>query len=72
MRKNSTSFDISKHHIHVEFIVTDINNLRYSVAGILDTGAPSTEFSDQFLAHTGFLDIKNESNYLPSLSVACP
>ncbi len=28
----------------------------YSVAGILDTGAPSTEFSDQFLLHTGFLD----------------
>jgi len=64
MPKNSTSFDISRHHIHVEFIVADINNVRYSVAGILDAGAPNTEFSDQFLLHMGFFDIKNENTKL--------
>jgi hypothetical protein len=32
----------------------------YSVAGILDTGAPHTEFSDQFLLYAGFLESKRE------------
>ena len=59
MREHSTSFDTSKHHIHLEFIVTDSNGIWHSVAGILDTGAPRTEFSDHFLMHTGFIDAKN-------------
>ncbi len=33
----------------------------HSVAGILDTGAPRTEFSDQFLVHTGFMNSTNEN-----------
>jgi len=61
MPKNSTSFDTGKHHIHLEFIVTDLNGIWHSVAEILDTGAPRTEFYDQFLMHTGFIDIKNEN-----------
>lgn len=64
MRENSTSFDTSKHHIHLEFIVMDVNDVWHSVAGILDTGAPRTEFSDQFLVHTGFLDARNENTSL--------
>lgn len=64
MLKNSTSFDVSRHHIHLEFVVTGVNNIWHSVAGILDTGAPRTEFSDQFLMHTGFLDIKNKNTKL--------
>jgi len=61
MPENSTSFDTGKHHIHLELIVTDLNGIWHSVAGILDTGAPRTEFSDQFLMHAGFIDIKNEN-----------
>ena len=56
MQEHITSFDISKHHIHLEFTIAGSNGILHSVAGILDTGAPSTEFSDQFLAHTGLLD----------------
>lgn len=61
MQENKTSFDTGQHHIHLEFTVADLNGTCYSVAGILDTGAPRTEFSDQFLMHTGFLDAKNEN-----------
>ncbi len=61
MRDHRTSFDINSHHIHLEFVLTASNGVPYSVAGILDTGAPSTEFSDQFLLHTGFLD-RTEQN----------
>ncbi len=60
MQENNTSFDTGKHHIHLEFTVTDLNDIWCSVAGILDTGAPRTEFSDQFLMHAGFLDTKSE------------
>ena len=60
MPENKTSFDTDKHHIHLEFIITDLNDIWHSVAGILDTGAPRTEFSDHFLIYTGFLDTKNE------------
>ena len=56
MQEHITSFDISKHHIHIELTITGPNGMLHSVAGILDTGAPRTEFSDQFLVHTGFLD----------------
>ncbi len=60
MQENITSFDTNKHHIHIEFMVTDPKGILHSVAGILDTGAPRTEFSDQFLMYMGFLDARNE------------
>ena len=43
-----TSFDKTAHHIYVEFFVTVPGGLKHNVIGILDTGAPRTEFSDQF------------------------
>lgn len=55
MPKFITKFDTNLHHIYIEFFITDENFNRYSVAGILDTGAPRTEFSDRFLKHTGML-----------------
>jgi hypothetical protein len=61
MRENITSFDTSRHHIYLEFGVTDSSGVLHSVAGILDTGAPRTEFSDQFLKYAGFLNDKNEN-----------
>ncbi|RKZ80968.1 MAG: hypothetical protein DRR19_22845 [Candidatus Parabeggiatoa sp. nov. 1] len=41
-------------------IVTNPKGIVYNVAGILDTGAPRTEFSDPFLVHSGFLETKSE------------
>jgi hypothetical protein len=60
MQENNTSFDIHKNHIHLDFFIQDLNGVKHSVAGILDTGAPRTEFSDDFLIHTGFINTKNE------------
>jgi hypothetical protein len=48
-------FDTARHHIHLELTVVK-NDVEYSVDAILDTGAPITEFSDQFLVFTGFMD----------------
>lgn len=60
MQKNNTSFDINKNHIYLDFFIQDLKGVKHSVRGILDTGAPRTEFSDDFLIHTGFIDTKNE------------
>ena len=60
MQKNSTSFNIDKHHIYLDFFIQDLNGIQHSVRGILDTGAPRTEFSDDFLIHIGFIDAKDE------------
>jgi hypothetical protein len=67
MGKTETSFDTNKHHINIEFIVTDPKGLTHSVAGILDTGAPKTEFSDQFLIHAGFIDSVSPPKIKPGL-----
>ena len=64
MQENSTCFDTKKHHIHLEFTVMNTTGIWYSVAGILDTGAPKTEFSDQFLMYAGFLNATNEDTKL--------
>ena len=59
MRATETFFDIERHHIHLELTVFN-NGIEYSVDAILDTGAPITEFSDQFLMFTGFIDSVKE------------
>ncbi|MCP4416838.1 MAG: hypothetical protein GY805_09460, partial [Chloroflexi bacterium] len=52
----------------MELVVTDTNGMLHSIAAILDTGAPATEFSDQFLTYAGFLDATNENiNVKPGL-----
>jgi len=61
MRITETVFDIERHHIHLEVIVINEKGIEYSVDAILDTGAPRTEFSDQFLMFTGFIDFIDES-----------
>ncbi len=57
MRK-ITTFDSRLPHIHIEFGITDLEGSRISVSGILDTGAPRTEFSDEFLLNAGLLKSK--------------
>ncbi len=66
MQENITSYDTNKHHIYVDMIVTNPKGVVYSIAGILDTGAPRTELSDHFLVHAGFLEMESESICLKS------
>jgi hypothetical protein len=70
MQENITSYDTNKHHIYIDVTVTNPKGIVYSVAGILDTGAPRTEFSDRFLVHSGFLETKSETvNLKPGLQI---
>ena len=65
MPKHITAFDTRLHHIHVEFLITNPGGITHSVAGILDTGAPRTEFSDQFLMYAGCLESTRASVMIP-------
>ncbi len=65
MPRHITSFDTEQHHIHLEFFITTPQGIRHSVAGILDTGAPNTEFSDQFLVLTGCLESRRGDQRIP-------
>lgn len=56
MPATETAFDVQRHHIHLDLIVLNNKGVEYSVDAILDTGAPATEFSDNFLFFTQFLD----------------
>ncbi|OQY46359.1 MAG: hypothetical protein DRR08_33865 [Candidatus Parabeggiatoa sp. nov. 2] len=70
MQENITSFDINQHHIHIDMIVTNPFSIVYNVAGILDTGAPRTEFDDNFFVHTGFLETQSEKvSFKPGLQI---
>lgn len=57
-----TPFDTNKHHIHIDFIVTNIQkNTKHNFDGILDCGAPRTEFADIVLCQIGLINApKNE------------
>jgi hypothetical protein len=68
MPENLTSYDTNQPHIYIELLVTNPTGIIYSVAGILDTGAPYTEFADDFLVYAGFLDHKGDQiNLKPGL-----
>ncbi len=55
-----TPFDTSQHHIHTEFYVTDQSGRRLRFDGVIDTGAPWTEFSDEFLARAGLVKLSDD------------
>ncbi len=56
MQRTITLFDTKQHHIHTTFFVTHPETgTRHSFDGIIDTGAPHTEFSDVVLARAGFI-----------------
>jgi len=61
MRIIETLFDTDRHHIHLEITVKNLDEIEYSLNAILDTGAPVTEFSDQFLSFTGFISSPDKS-----------
>ncbi len=56
MYKTMFPFDSQKHHIYLEFAISDQNRFARYGLGILDTGAPRTEFSDIFINHIGLLE----------------
>ncbi len=65
MQITKTTFDINRHHIHLECAITDNEGIKHSFNGILDSGAPRTEFSDLFLLHTGLLTQHNPQVDIP-------
>lgn len=52
---NITLFDPREHHIRLVGRMRTAGGLDYEYRAILDTGAPFTEFSDQFLCAAGAL-----------------
>ncbi len=61
MPKLLIPFDSSRHHIYVEFELLDSKGIIRKGRGILDTGAPRTEFADSYLSHLGILEIENNA-----------
>ena len=59
MQITKTTFDTTRHHIHLECAIINNEGIKHSFNGILDSGAPRTEFSDLFLLHTGLLTSPN-------------
>lgn len=62
MSKLLIPFDSSRHHIYVEFELLDDKGIVRKGRGILDTGAPRTEFAGSYLSHLGILDIGHNAD----------
>jgi hypothetical protein len=65
MSKLLIPFDTKRHHIYVEFEIIDHKGIIRNGVGILDTGAPRTEFSDLFLSHAEMFDMHQSEIDLP-------
>ncbi len=52
---NITVFDSNSHHIRLVGAMKTPSGVEYEFRAILDTGAPNTEFSDQFLSVVGLI-----------------
>lgn len=53
---NLTKFDPKKRYIFLTISVSDKKGVLQDFYALLDTGAPTTEFSDEALQYLGFLD----------------
>lgn len=63
-----TVFNRQKPHIHIPIFLTIKTGEQFKLRGILDTGAPATELSDQFLHHSGIMESqKKEITLKPGL-----
>ncbi|OGQ22866.1 MAG: hypothetical protein A3I05_01710 [Deltaproteobacteria bacterium RIFCSPLOWO2_02_FULL_44_10] len=60
MPSTITTFNTKKHHIHIEFYVFDRSGIKRALDGVIDTGAPRTEFSDEFLEYANFIESSNK------------
>jgi hypothetical protein len=61
---NITVFDPDSHHIRLVGAMKTRSGSDYEFRAILDTGAPNTEFSDQFLSVVGLIE---ENGSKPSI-----
>lgn len=53
---NFTKFDPRQRYLTLSIFVSDNSGEKHLMKALLDTGAPSTEFSDEALEFLGFLD----------------
>jgi len=60
--QSTTTFDTKEHHIYVASYIVDWHGVTHAFRGILDTGAPVTEFSDEFLSAIGLLKSANRKS----------
>ena len=58
---NITAFDPHEHHIRLVGSMKTSDDVEYEFRAILDTGAPWTEFSDQYLLAMGMVTGKPSS-----------
>ncbi len=49
----TTPFDTNEHHILINVVIDTGHEIRWRIKAILDTGAPWTEISDEFLHNAG-------------------
>lgn len=54
--QNITAFDTQANHIHFVAYTADAKGKRAKLRAVLDTGAPFTEFSDQFLHYAELIE----------------
>lgn len=59
--RSFTAFDPDKRYILLPIFVANKKNEIRDFMALLDTGAPSTEFSDEVLQYLGFLDDLNDN-----------
>ncbi len=62
----TTRFDTSLHHIHLRVQVGTHSGVVWHCNAILDTGAPWTEISDEFLVFVGLLDVARPDIAVPT------
>lgn len=62
MQHTTTPFDAERHHIYTQIVVTHPREkTKHSFLGIIDTGAPFTEFVDSVLIQSGFIETSDEN-----------
>jgi hypothetical protein len=65
MSKFLIPFDSKLHHIYIKFEMIDSNGIGRYGLGILDTGAPRTEFADSFLNYLGIYEFQKSNIEIP-------
>ena len=60
--QNITTFEPNENYIFFSVLATAKNGEPYKLVAILDSGAPSTEFSDETLQYLGFLDVPTKQD----------
>lgn len=64
--RNTTVFDRQLHHLYIPVFLNTPDGERHELDAVLDTGAPLSEFSDQFLKYVGITRETNKDVTLKS------